>query len=512
MSLYSYFQRQDPGLPDPKGTLSSCLPRRAIAMANSEVEKTIHASKSKKRGSYHQYSPETRAAIGKFASLNGVSASSRHFSRQLKHHVSTSTVLSIKKSHLEEKKRRDRGHSHQAITMLPSKTRGRPLLLGDIDGKIQAYLKKTRESGGVIKSRMVMSVAQRLVLYYNPSLLRENGGHMELNRNWALSLLERMKYVKRKGSTARSKESVSDFMERKKSFLQDVIATVEMEEIPFELILNWDQTGIKIVPSSNWTMELQGSKRVEITGIADKRQITAVLCGNIVGDFLPVQLIYQGRSHRCHPHYEFPDDWHITHSPRHWSTETTMLQYIENIILPYVEGVRHRLGCGDSAALVIIDNFKGQITPAVNDLLESNNIHTCLLSPNTTDRLQPLDISVNKSVKDYLKRRFNDWYAQQVVQQISGKSDDELENFELPAIDLSMARMKEISAEWIVDMAEYINQNPTFLVNGFIKSGITEALTGISELSNTEEQCEADQGDDSTDDESVTEENVIIEL
>lgn len=369
-------------------------------MANSEVEKTIHAARSKeskKRGSYHQYSPEIRAAIGKFASINGVSACSRHFSRQLKHYVSTSTVLSIKKSYLEEKKCRDReegDHARQEITKLPSKTRGRPLLLGDIDSKVQAYLKKTRESGGVINSRIVMSVARGLVLYFNPSLLRENGGHVELNRNWALSLLERMHYVKRKGSTARSKESVSDFMERKSTFLQDVVATVEMKEVPFELILNWDQTEIKIVPSSNWTMEMQGSKRVEITGIADKRQITAVLCGNLVGDFLPVQLIYQGKSDQCHPHYEFPDDWDITHSPWHWSTETTMLQYIENIILPYVEGVRHRLRCDSAAALVIIDNFKGQITPAVNNLLESNNIHTCLLPPNTTDCLQPLDISV----------------------------------------------------------------------------------------------------------------------
>uniref|UniRef100_A0A1X7UJ38 Uncharacterized protein n=1 Tax=Amphimedon queenslandica TaxID=400682 RepID=A0A1X7UJ38_AMPQE len=114
-----------------------------------------------------------------------------------------------------------------------------------------------------------MSVARGLVLYFNPSLLRENGGHVELNRNWALSLLERMKYVKRKGSTARNKESVSDFMERKSTFLQDVVATVEIEEVPFELTLNWDQTGIKIVPSSSWTMEIQGSKRVEISGIAD---------------------------------------------------------------------------------------------------------------------------------------------------------------------------------------------------------------------------------------------------
>ena len=31
-----------------------------------------------------------------------------------------------------------------------------------------------------------------------------------------------------------------------------------MEEIPEALILNWDQTAMKIVPSSSWTMEKKG--------------------------------------------------------------------------------------------------------------------------------------------------------------------------------------------------------------------------------------------------------------
>jgi hypothetical protein len=37
-----------------------------------------------------------------------------------------------------------------------------------------------------------------------------------------------------------------------------------MEEVPIELILNWDQTGIKIVPSSSRTMDKKGIKRVEV--------------------------------------------------------------------------------------------------------------------------------------------------------------------------------------------------------------------------------------------------------
>ena len=61
-------------------------------------------------------------------------------------------------------------------------------------------------------------------------------------------------------------------------FLQEIIDTVEVEEIPPELILNWDQTGLNLVPSSSWTMEKKGSRCVEIKGMADKRQITAVSC------------------------------------------------------------------------------------------------------------------------------------------------------------------------------------------------------------------------------------------
>ena len=80
-----------------------------------------------------------------------------------------------------------------------------------------------------------------------------------------------MKFVQHKATTAKSKETHVNFMEQKKEFLADVVATVTMEDISPELILNWDQTGIKIVPSSTWTMNRQGVKRVEMIGATDKQ-------------------------------------------------------------------------------------------------------------------------------------------------------------------------------------------------------------------------------------------------
>ena len=97
----------------------------------------------------------------------------------------------------------------------------------------------------------------------------------------------------------------------------------------------------------------------------------------------------------------------MTHSPKHWSTEHTMIQYVETIIVPFVERMRESLGEGeDKAAVIIMDNFKGQIIPAMNELLEQHNNHSCLLPPNTTDRLQRLDLSVNKPTKAFLRAEF----------------------------------------------------------------------------------------------------------
>ena len=190
-----------------------------------------------------------------------------------------------------------------------------------------------------------------------------------------------------------------------------------MEEVYPELILNWDQTGIWIVPSFTWTMDREGVSRIEMVGAKDKRQITAVFC-TLQGDFLPVQLIYQGKTNRCHPKFRFPPGWHITHAPKHWSTEQTMVQYVHNIILPYVKLIRELKQNDSASALVIMDNFKSQVTDAIHILLEENNIFVALLPTNTADLLQPLDIAVNKPAKNYLRQQFQDWYSKQISDQL----------------------------------------------------------------------------------------------
>ena len=304
------------------------------------------------------------------------------------------------------------------------------------------------------------------------SLLKEEGSPLELKKNWAKSILHRMGFVKRRGNT-KAKVAVEQFEALKTQYLFDIKAVVEMMDIPPELVINWDQTGIKIVPVSSWTMEKKGAKRVEIAGVEDKHQITAVFAATAVGDFLPIQVIYQGKTAASLPTFTFPDDWSIMYTPNRWANEQTTKAYIEKIILPYVKEKRQQLGLEDDhSALVIFDAFKGQCTEEVLKMLEDNHIEHVVVPANCTDRLQPLDLSVNKPAKEFLRRKFQEWFANQIAAQL----EDDIQQVNTQQVDMRLSIMKPLGARWLVEMYDYLSSNPSFIVNGFSAAGILDSL------------------------------------
>ena len=90
-----------------------------------------------------------------------------------------------------------------------------------------------------------------------------------------------------------------------------------------------------------------------------------------------------------------------------------MIEYVDEIIISYVEATRDLLNDPAKAALAIIDKCRARITTltAFVTLFERNNIHVCYIPANMTDLLQPMDFAINKPAKDFLKRKFELWYS-----------------------------------------------------------------------------------------------------
>ena len=165
------------------------------------------------------------------------------------------------------------GRHSVSIELLPEKKEAVPaLLLGEkFDQQVKAYIVYLRAMGAPVNSAIIMGCAEGIVHNVDSNLFACNGRHILITKFWAQSLLSRMGFVKRRWSTKGKWPLVQNFDEIKAQFLLDIKAVVSFEEIPAQLVINLDQTGIHYIPVGSWTMDKEGSKPVEIIACDDKR-------------------------------------------------------------------------------------------------------------------------------------------------------------------------------------------------------------------------------------------------
>ena len=129
-----------------------------------------------------------------------------------------------------------------------------------------------------------------------------------------------------------------------------------------------------------------------------------------------------------------------------------MEQYLLNVLFPSVEKKRQNLGLDlDFPALVIFDHFRGQCTSKFLAMLEAKHILLAIVPAGCTDRIQPLDVSVNKDVKDCLRRQFQEWYSDQILRQLQQNESEQI-----TPVDLRLSVVKPLSAKWLIGAFEYI--------------------------------------------------------
>ena len=479
MSLLKYFQAKGPTLPSSSTRAYSSLSRKDLDYANKEVKRALAAEDSgekvvTRRGKYNSYTPKERAQIGKYALENGNSRAARHFSKVLDRQIRESTARRLKDEYVRALAQKKNDPEGPVVKCLPTKAQGRPLLLGqELDKAVQEYIEATRAAGGDVNTAIVMAAAVGIVSSRDVTKLSSNGGYVNITKTWAKSLLKRMGYVKRKCSNA-GKISPIQLAQIQEVFLADIKAQVVMNDIPDELIINWDQTGVPLVPTGGWTMHRAGDRIIPIANSDDKRQITAVLAASMAGEYLPPQLIFKGKTQRCHPQVSFPKGWDIWHSENHWSNEDTMQRYIEQIIVPYIDKKRQDLDLEKShTALVLFDCFRGQTTATIESLLQKNNIVAVQIPPNCTDKLQPMDVSINKPMKDGMRTRFQTWYASEVQKQLKDAPLDQVK------VNVTAAAIKPLSANWVISTWQEIENRPDLAINGFRAAGIVGAVASI---------------------------------
>ena len=146
-----------------------------------------------------------------------------------------------------------------------------------------------------------------------------------------------------------------------------------------------------------------------------------------------------------------------------WLIMSTIFLYLMSL-RPEKNLVYHRIIQLSLCLMYLKDNVNTDIF----DLLDANNIIHVIVPANTTDKLQPLDLSVNKPAKDFMKNKFQGWYGEVIRKQLEDQVEVE--------VDMSLSVMKPLVGNWIIDMYHYFQSKPNIIINGFHAAGIVDTL------------------------------------
>jgi len=83
----------------------------------------------------------------------------------------------------------------------------------------------------------------------------------------------------------------------------------------------------------------------------------------------------------------------ISHQKKAWMDITLMLTWISDI---WVEHTKKR------PSLLFLDTFSAHLTEKVKDPFQKSNTTIIVIPGGCTSILQPLDVSINKPIKDHL--------------------------------------------------------------------------------------------------------------
>ncbi|KZV59291.1 hypothetical protein PENSPDRAFT_595721, partial [Peniophora sp. CONT] len=230
------------------------------------------------------------------------------------------------------------------------------------------------------------------------------------------------------------------------------------------LFINFDQTQVVVADTSRNTFDVEGSKQVGVVGKEEKRAWTSVVAVAANGEVLPTQVIMQGKTSRSLPASSAPrmDEakelgFVFSNNPdTYWSNLPCMEVYFEEVVVPFFEKQKERLGLdSEQECVVLLDCWSVHRSAAFHDLVRTRWPWLCLrfVPGGMTGLAQPCDVGIQRVYKLSIKNsQLNDVVAETM---------EYLEEERDPALfllDTRIAVLRDCSVSWLVQAWHTINQ------------------------------------------------------
>ena len=259
----------------------------------------------------------------------------------------------------------------------------------NLEDDLFSWIMEKRENGNAVTRKLITCKA--ISLSKNREFLLNNPGiaGFKFSSKWLDGFLGRYDLTQRRRTTV-AQQLPSDLIEVQQSFLSYVLYMRMQYNYPLKYIGNMDETPMWFDLPSNTTINKKGEKTISIRTTGHERTSFTVILGCMAdGTKLPAVCIFKVKKI---PKEKFPDGIHIRANEKGWVNESEMLWWIERVWTS-------RNPFGNSRSLLVLDSFRGHTVDNVKNRLIEKNTNIAIIPGGCTSKLQPLDVSINKSFK-----------------------------------------------------------------------------------------------------------------
>lgn len=193
----------------------------------------------------------------------------------------------------------------------------------------------------------------------------------------------------------RRQMSKKSTMDKHFDLLKEVLIKSDLLDKPSH-IFNVDETGMEMDALNGKVVVDRNTRHAYQESRGDREHITVNVCCSASALILPPMIIFA----KCFPsgHYSKcgPDECLYAKSPSGYMDGELFKSWFTTVFLPHTAHLR--------PALLILDGHGSHLTIDIIDLARQNNVILYCLPPHTTHLLQPLDVSVFKSLKSYFAK------------------------------------------------------------------------------------------------------------
>lgn len=309
---------------------------------------------------------------------------------------------------IQPKQIRDWRAREQRIAAASSKnksiSRGRPSSIAAIEEPLLQWLVDMREIGFPLSIKEMMVRAELLM----PQQL---AGKSELAKYQIVRRLLIANEITIRVGTHVSQEVPQNVRERSQDFLVAIRPVVAA--LPKRLVINMDQTPVYFSMAPNRTLELSGTRTVTILASSQhSTRATISVAVTAAGGLLTPMLTFKGKrdgriATRELPHNPETGRLVLNCQDNAWIDEYTMLQWVNNVLRPYVHEVAPLNVHPRQAPVLLLDAFNVHSCESVLAAIRDLGVRVYRIPKGCTGLVQPVDVGIGRPLKSRIRRA---WY------------------------------------------------------------------------------------------------------